>query len=93
MLKLKSKILKKKKNMKLSVQLLIIVSLATVISAFSKNDAVTVAKKVAEGCKKTEGASDEDIETLLDDSTSSTPKAKCLIACLFSMFLIINYYT
>lgn len=41
---------------------------------------------IAETCKKQEGASDEDVNTLSKKDLPDTPTGKCLIACLSEQF-------
>lgn len=47
-------------------------------------------KKVLFECKDKEGASEDDINTIMDRQVPTNPKAKCLLACAHETIGLVN---
>lgn len=61
----------------------LIINLFVSTKALSLEERKAFHKKLIEGCQPKEGASDSDVNTLLNRDIPTTPAGKCLIACSY----------
>ncbi|XP_062565501.1 general odorant-binding protein 19d-like [Armigeres subalbatus] len=80
--------------MKATIQIIVLVALITIYSKADNTDeekkeqAKEMIRGMAEECKKQEGASDQDVEAIIDDKTPETQVQKCFLSCFQQQFQI-----
>lgn len=72
--------------MKFFLQFLIAFSSLSMILALTKDEAELVVKSLTEKCKKSEGATDADVDSIVKEQVAESPSSKCMLACLLGTF-------
>ena len=51
------------------------------VSAMNKNDMKDMFRNMAQDCKEQEKASDDDVETMVDEKYPESKEGRCMMAC------------
>lgn len=70
--------------------LLVVGLLVVAVRGMDKEEAKDMFRNMAQDCKEQEKASDDDIETMVNESYPETDEGKCLIACMQEQFGIVR---
>lgn len=60
------------------------------VRAMNKEEAKAMFRDMSQDCKETEKATDDDVETMINEKYPESKEGKCLVACMQEQFGVVS---